>query len=89
MRKPLALIFTADEEVGLMGAKRLADTRPLRARYSIVGEPTSLQPMRAGKGYCLAEIIVRGREGHSAYPALGASAIFRAVSGVFSEGFHT
>jgi len=79
LRKPLALIFTADEEVGLIGAKRLADARPLRARYSIVGEPTSLQPMRAGKGYCLAEIIVRGREGHSAYPALGASAIFRAA----------
>jgi acetylornithine deacetylase len=35
--------------------------------------------MRAGKGYCLAEIIVRGKEGHSAYPALGASAIFRAA----------
>ncbi len=79
LRRPLALIFTADEEVGLMGAKRLADARPLRARYSIVGEPTSLQPMRAGKGYCLAEIIVRGREAHSAYPGLGASAIFRAA----------
>jgi acetylornithine deacetylase len=78
LRKPLALIFTADEEVGLIGAKKLADQRPLRARFSIVGEPTSLQPMRAGKGYSLAEIIVRGREGHSAYPALGASAIFRA-----------
>jgi acetylornithine deacetylase len=38
-----------------------------------------LQPMRAGKGYCLAEITVRGREGHSAYPQLGASAIFRAA----------
>jgi acetylornithine deacetylase len=73
------VIFTADEEVGLMGAKRLADARPLRARYSIVGEPTSLQPMRAGKGYCLAEVIVRGREAHSAYPALGASAVFRAA----------
>ena len=79
LNRPLALVFTADEEVGLLGAKRLAETRPLRARYSIVGEPTSLQPMRAGKGYCLAEIIVRGREGHSAYPALGASAIFRAA----------
>lgn len=79
LRQPLALIFTADEEVGLLGAKRLADTHPLQARYSIVGEPTSLQPMRAGKGYCIAEMIVRGREGHSAYPALGASAIFRAA----------
>jgi acetylornithine deacetylase len=79
LRKPFALIFTADEEVGLMGAKRLAELRPLNVRYSIVGEPTSLQPIRAGKGYCLAEVIVRGREGHSAYPALGASAIFRAA----------
>jgi acetylornithine deacetylase len=35
--------------------------------------------MRAGKGYCLAEVIMRGREGHSAYPHLGASAITRAA----------
>lgn len=79
LRRPLALVFTADEEVGCLGAKQLADARILAARYSIVGEPTSLQPMRAGKGYCLAEIILRGREGHSAYPALGASAIFKAA----------
>ncbi|MGB7921897.1 MAG: acetylornithine deacetylase [Pyrinomonadaceae bacterium] len=79
LSKPLALVFTADEEVGCMGAKNLSEAEALRARYSIVGEPTSLQPMRAGKGYCLAEITVRGREGHSAYPALGASAIFRAA----------
>jgi acetylornithine deacetylase len=79
LRRPLALVFTADEEVGCLGAKRLAEARALRARYAIVGEPTSLQPMRAGKGYCLAEVRVGGREGHSAYPALGASAIFRAA----------
>ena len=79
LERPLALVFTADEEIGCIGAKHLANARALRARYSIVGEPTSLQPMRAGKGYCLADISVRGREGHSAYPALGASAIFRAA----------
>jgi acetylornithine deacetylase len=79
LRRPLALVFTADEEIGCLGAKRLAETRALSARYAIVGEPTSLQPMRAGKGYCLAEITVHGREAHSAYPALGASAIFRAA----------
>ncbi|HEU4833305.1 MAG TPA: acetylornithine deacetylase [Pyrinomonadaceae bacterium] len=77
--KPLALVFTADEEVGLLGAKRLAQAKPLRIRYSIVGEPTSLKPIRAGKGYSLAEVIVKGREAHSAYPALGASAVFRAA----------
>jgi acetylornithine deacetylase len=79
LRRPLALVFTADEEVGCIGAKRLAESGALAARYAIVGEPTSLRPMRAGKGYCLAEVRVGGREGHSAYPALGASAIFRAA----------
>src|SRR5229473_5584389 len=79
LNKPLALVFTADEEVGCLGAQRLAQTRAFTARYAIVGEPTSLQPMRAGKGYCLAEITVRGREAHSAYPQIGASAIFRAA----------
>ncbi|HYO92417.1 MAG TPA: acetylornithine deacetylase [Pyrinomonadaceae bacterium] len=79
LRRPLALVFTADEEVGCLGAKRLADEKVLSARYSIVGEPTSLQPMRAGKGYCLAEVTLRGREAHSAYPSLGASAVFRAA----------
>src|SRR5258708_37124200 len=79
LQKPLALVFTADEEIGCLGAKRLARARPFTARYAIRREPTSLQPMRAGKGYCLAEITVRGREAHSAYPQIGASAIFRAA----------
>lgn len=79
LHQPLALIFTADEEIGLVGAKRLAEARVLQARYCIVGEPTSLRPMRAGKGYCLAEILVRGREAHSAYPSLGSSAVLGAA----------
>lgn len=79
LMKPLALVFTADEEIGCLGAKRLADAQPFTARHAIVGEPTSLRPICAGKGYCLAEVTVRGREAHSAYPQLGASAIFRAA----------
>lgn len=79
LRRPLALIFTADEEIGLIGAKRLAEARAIQPRYAIVGEPTSLRPMRAGKGYCLAEITIKGREAHSAYPALGSSAVFGAA----------
>ena len=79
LRRPLALVFTADEEIGLIGAKRLAKARAIHPRYAIVGEPTSLHPMRAGKGYCLAEITIKGREAHSAYPALGSSAVFGAA----------
>jgi len=79
LRLPLALIFTADEEIGLLGAKRLAEARVINPHYAIVGEPTSLRPIRAGKGYCLAEVTIKGREAHSAYPDLGTSAIFRAA----------
>jgi len=79
LKRPLAMVFTCDEEIGLRGAKFLADLNALRPRYSIVGEPTSLQPIRAGKGYSLAEVVVRGREAHSAYPALGVSAVFHAA----------
>jgi acetylornithine deacetylase len=79
LARPFALVLTADEEVGCLGAKRLAESKPFRVRHAVVGEPTSLQPMRAGKGYCLAEVIVRGREAHSAYPHLGASAVMRAA----------
>ena len=79
LARPLAFVLTADEEVGSLCAKRLAEAKPFRARHAVVGKPTSLRPMRAGKGYCLADVTVRGREGHSAYPALGASAITRAA----------
>src|ERR1043165_9998876 len=71
LNNPLALIFTADEEIGLRGAKHLAQLKPFRVRYSTVGEPTSLQPIRAGKGYSLAEVVVKGREAHRAYSPLG------------------
>lgn len=76
--KPLMLCFTADEEIGCVGAKRLVEGAIGKSRRAIVGEPTSLMPVRANKGYCLAEVHVHGKEGHSAYPETGASAIFRA-----------
>ncbi|MHB8303580.1 MAG: acetylornithine deacetylase [Acidobacteriaceae bacterium] len=75
----VALVFTADEEVGCLGARRLLDAGLLRARHVVVGEPTSLYPARAGKGYGLAEICVQGKEAHSAHPAQGVSAIYRAA----------
>jgi acetylornithine deacetylase len=79
LASPLLLVFTADEELGCLGAKHLVDAGLARARYAIVGEPTSLTPIHANKGYCLAEVEVNGKEGHSAYPDSGASAIFRAA----------
>jgi acetylornithine deacetylase len=78
LEKPLALILTADEEVGCVGAKRLAAQSAIHIRHLLIGEPTGLQPIRAGKGYGLATITLRGREAHSAFPSEGHSAIYDA-----------
>ncbi|HYG68231.1 MAG TPA: acetylornithine deacetylase [Anaeromyxobacteraceae bacterium] len=74
-RLPLTLLFTADEEVGCIGAKRAVADAGVRPSHAIVGEPTSLTPIRAHKGYCAVEVEITGQEGHSAYPAVGASAV--------------
>jgi acetylornithine deacetylase len=71
----LCMVFTSDEEIGCRGARFLVKENALRAKYAIVGEPTSLVPARAGKGYGLAEILVTGQSAHSAYPEKGRSAI--------------
>jgi acetylornithine deacetylase len=75
----LRLILTADEEIGCVGAAHLIASRLIRARRVVIGEPTSLHPARAGKGYCLAEVTIFGEEAHSAHPQKGKSAIYRAA----------
>lgn len=75
LRRPLVCVFTADEELGCIGARRLLEEVELRPACAIVGEPTGLVPVRAHKGYWLAEVEMRGAAGHSAFPALGRSAI--------------
>jgi acetylornithine deacetylase len=79
LSRPAMLVFTADEELGCVGAKKLADAGLGKTKRALIGEPTSLRPIRANKGYCLAEVEVHGKEGHSAYPDTGASAVFRAA----------
>ena len=74
----VALILTADEEIGCKGMDRLlASDRAsnLRIASAIVSEPTSLRPGVAGKGYGLARVTVEGKEAHSAFPQQGRSAI--------------
>jgi acetylornithine deacetylase len=75
LSRPLALVLTADEEVGCLGAKYLAGKDAIKSRYMVIGEPTGLTPVRAGKGYALGEIVVHGKEAHSAFPERGRSAI--------------
>jgi acetylornithine deacetylase len=81
----MALVLTADEEIGCIGARRFVESQILRPRYAIIGEPTSLTPIRAGKGYCLAELRCAGREAHSAFSDLGESAIGKAARVVLAS----
>ncbi|HEX3131369.1 MAG TPA: acetylornithine deacetylase [Thermoanaerobaculia bacterium] len=78
LRAPLALVFTYDEEVGTLGARRLTETFPeARAlpRSAIIGEPTSLRVARVHKGHVKIRITLHGRSAHSGYPHLGLNAI--------------
>jgi acetylornithine deacetylase len=79
LRPGIALMLTADEEIGCKGMERLLAATNLHIASAIVSEPTSLRPGIAGKGYGLARITVQGREAHSAFPNKGVSAISIAV----------
>jgi acetylornithine deacetylase len=84
----LALVLTADEEVGCVGAQHLLAASKLRIRRAIISEPTSLAPGVAGKGYGLAQVSIRAREAHSAFPEQGISAIriaARMVDRIYDE----
>lgn len=76
----LRIVLSADEEIGCIGAARLIAENALHPRRMVIGEPTMLHPARAGKGYCLAEVTVHGKEAHSAHPQQGVSAIFHAAT---------
>lgn len=75
---PLLLLFTYDEEVGTLGARRFSETwanREALPRSVIIGEPTSLRVVRLHKGMLRLRIEFAGRAAHSGYPHLGRSAI--------------
>jgi acetylornithine deacetylase len=77
-RAPLALVFTYDEEVGTLGAKRLTESFPEAAslpRAAIIGEPTSLRVVRTHKGHFKMRATFHGVSAHSGYPHLGVNAI--------------
>jgi len=63
----------------MSGAQALLKEQLQHAKYAIIGEPTSLTPIRMHKGVMMESLIVTGHAGHSSNPHLGASA---------TEGMH-
>lgn len=75
LRRKLIVVATADEETGMSGARALAESGGRLADVVLIGEPTSLRPVRVHKGIFSERIALEGRSGHSSNPALGVSAL--------------
>ena len=68
------LLFVVGEEKGSDGA-RAANHLPATSAFLVNGEPTESKLASGCKGSQRVMVRIRGREAHSAYPALGKSAI--------------
>src|SRR5262249_26663905 len=89
LQRPLVFLFTADEELGCLGAERMLPILPERLgessqpRLAWIGDPTPYQVFRTHKGVVLFSVTVRGLGGHSSIPEQGLNAI--AVAGKPNE----
>ena len=80
LKQPLIILATCDEESSMNGARALVAAGQPKARAAIIGEPTSLVPVRMHKGIMMESVQITGQAGHSSNPELGNSAL---------EGMHT
>lgn len=84
LKAPLIILATCDEECSMAGARALVEAGKPAARFAVIGEPTSLKPLRMHKGVMMERVVIEGRSGHSSDPSLGASAL-DAMNAVMSE----
>lgn len=85
LKQPLILVATADEESSMCGARALAEAGKPKARYAVIGEPTSLMPVHMHKGILMEAVKVVGHSGHSSDPSLGKNALegmHKAIAGL-------
>ncbi len=75
LKRPLIIIATADEESSMCGAKALQPRYQRLGKYTIIGEPTDLKPIRMHKGIMMESIRLTGQSGHSSDPGLGNNAL--------------
>lgn len=75
LKKPLTIVATADEESTMSGVRLIADNGRKLGAYCVIGEPTSLTPIRQHKGVLTLSIEFIGRSGHASDPSLGNNAL--------------
>lgn len=84
LKAPLIILATCDEECSMAGARALVEAGRPRARFAVIGEPTSRRPLRMHKGVMMERVVIEGRSGHSSDPGLGANAL-EAMNAVMTE----
>ncbi|MEJ2309665.1 MAG: acetylornithine deacetylase [Gammaproteobacteria bacterium] len=75
LKQPLTIVATADEESTMCGALAIRDLSRHLGRHVVIGEPTSLRPIRMHKGMYSQRLRIVGHSGHSSNPALGNNAM--------------
>ncbi len=75
LKRPLAVVATADEESSMSGAMALDGGFLAGFASAVIGEPTGLCPVRAHKGILMERIRLCGRAAHSSIPHHGRNAI--------------
>ncbi len=82
MDRPLYLALSYDEEIGCLGIDRMVDdalAHFARPDFAIVGEPTTMQVVRAHKSINVFRTVVTGKAAHSSQPHRGGGAILAAA----------
>ena len=78
LERPIHIALSYDEEVGLVGVRRLIEDlqrRNVLPSACIVGEPTSMRVVVAHKGKRSYRCHVRGKEAHSSLAPTGVNAV--------------
>lgn len=75
LKRPLTIVATADEETTMNGARLIADNGRKLGRFCVIGEPTSLSPVRQHKGSLTMSVEFVGQSGHASDPGLGNNAL--------------
>ena len=80
LKQPIYIVVTADEEIGLLGAKYVANNsvmlRDDKPVYGVIAEPTSMIPVYAHKGGQFVTVIAHGTAAHTSTDK-GDSATFK------------
>ena len=69
LKRPVYIVITADEEIGLLGAKYVAEKSQMlkneRPAFGVIAEPTEMIPVYAHKGGASAKVTSHGVAAHS------------------------